>query len=163
MFISVPAVRAATMQLPTILRRRSLGARLASTCLAASLVTGLLGAPVRVLAADVSAASALSVIPVAVVLATPVALLSGGAQLSVVAVEASAEGTVWVLQRASDGARASVRVTGQAAGAASVAAGTVVTVTTLGSGQLLTAAGQALAFIPNALGAALLHNERVSR
>ncbi len=81
-------------------------------------------------AADASAAaSVLSALPLAVVVAAPAALVSGGAQLSMVAVEATAEGTVWVLQRASDGARASLR----------------------------------LAFIPNAAGAALLHNERVSK
>jgi hypothetical protein len=122
----------------------------------------LLSAPLAARAADASAASALSALPVAVVLVAPVALLSGGAQLSVVAVQASAEGTVWVLHRASDGARATVRLAGQAAGGASVAAGTVVTVTALGTGLLLSAAGQALAFVPNAVGAALMHNERVS-
>ena len=42
--------------------------------------------------------------------AAPVMILSGGVMLTVVAVEASAEGTVWVLERASDGARFSVTV-----------------------------------------------------
>ena len=136
--------------------RRALCAGLASAL--------LLAAPLQARAADASAAaSALSALPVAVVVAAPVALLSGGAQLSVVAVEASAESTVWVLQRASDGARASVRLAGQAAGGASLAAGTVVTVTALGTGLLLSAAGQALAFVPNAVGAALMHNERVTK
>ncbi|GCL64529.1 hypothetical protein [Pseudaquabacterium pictum] len=136
--------------------RRALCAGLASAL--------LLAAPLSARAADASAAaSALSALPVAVVVAAPVALLAGGAQLSVVAVEASAEGTVWVMQRGSDGARASLRLAGQAAGGASVAAGTVVTVTALGSGLLLSAAGQALAFVPNAVGLALMHNERVSQ
>jgi hypothetical protein len=105
------------------------------------------------------AASALSLLPVAVVVAAPVALLAGGAMLSVVAVHASANGTVWVLERASDGARASVRLSGQA----STAVGTGVMVTALASGWLLSAAGQAIAFVPNQLGAALLHNEQVTR
>ena len=32
----------------------------------------------------------------------------------------------------------------------------------IGAGVVLSAAGEAIAFIPNALGRALLHNERVS-
>ena len=131
---------------------------------AARVSAGLLLAPLPGQAAnDASAvASGLSVLSTAVVLAAPAALLSGGAQLSVIAVEATADGTVWVLQRASDGARASLKLSGQAAGAVVVSAGMVVMVTALGSGLLLSAAGQALAFIPNAAGAALLHNQRVS-
>ena len=91
--------------------RRALCAGLASAL--------LLAAPLQARAADASAAaSALSALPVAVVVAAPVALLS---------------------------------------------AGTVVTVTALGTGLLLSAAGQALAFVPNAVGAALMHNERVTK
>jgi hypothetical protein len=103
--------------------------------------------------------SAVSMLPVAVVVAAPALVLSGGAALTVAAVEASAEGTVWVLERASDGARASIRLAGQSA----VAVGTAVAVTALGTGWLLSAAGQAIAFIPNEIGASLLHNERITR
>ena len=80
-----------------------------------------------------------------------------------VAVEATSAGTVWVLERASDGARASVKLSAQAAGGASVLAGTAVLVTAMSTGWVLSAAGRAIAFIPNELGAALLHNERVTR
>ena len=83
--------------------------------------------------------------------------------LTVVAVEASAEGTVWVLERASDGARASVTLAAAAAGGLSVAAGTAVVVTAFSAGWVLSAAGKAIAFIPNEIGAALLHNERLTR
>ena len=103
--------------------------------------------------------SAISLLPVAVVIAAPSLVLSAGATLSVVAVEASAEGTVWVLERASDGARASVRLAGQSA----VAVGTGVVVTAMSAGWLLSAAGQAIAFIPNEIGKSLLYNERVTR
>jgi biotin transporter BioY len=95
--------------------------------------------------------------------AAPVALLSGGAMLTVVAVQASAEGTVWILERASDGARASVTLSAQAAGGVSVVAGTVVLATAISTGWVLSAAGKAIAFIPNEVGRALLHNERVTR
>ena len=93
----------------------------------------------------------------------PLALSAGGAVLVVKTVELSAQGTVWVLERLSDGARASVRLSSRAAGAASVGVGTLVTVSLTGAGVLLSAAGQVLAFIPNAMGEALLANEQVTR
>jgi hypothetical protein len=110
-----------------------------------------------------SEASVLSMLPIAVSVAAPVALLSAGAVFTVVAVEAVSEGTVWVLQRASDGARASVTLSAYAAGGVSVVAGTAVAATACSAGWVLSAAGQAIAFIPNELGKALLYNERVTR
>jgi hypothetical protein len=104
-----------------------------------------------------SDASALSLIPVAVSLAAPVMIVSAGAALTVVAVEASATGTVWVLERASDGARASVQLSGHAL----AGVGTVLLATALSTGWILSAAGEAVAFIPNELGNALLYNERI--
>lgn len=102
-------------------------------------------------------------LPIAVSVAAPVMVLSAGAMLTVVAVQATSAGTLWVLERASDGARASVTLSGQAAGALSLGVGSAVLVTAMSTGWLLSAAGQALAFIPNQLGAALLYNERISR
>ena len=112
---------------------------------------------------EASALSALSTLPIAVSVAAPVLLLSAGAVLTVVVVEASASGVVCVLERASDGARASLRLASQAAGGLSLAAGTVVVVTALSTGWVLSAASQVIAFVPNELGAALLYNERVTR
>ena len=109
-----------------------------------------------------SEASALSALPIAVSVAAPVILLSAGATLVVVAVEATATGTVWVLERASDGARASIKVAGRVAQSSANAVGASVLVTVIGSGVVLSAAGEVLAFVPNAIGRALLHNERLS-
>lgn len=95
------------------------------------------------------------------VVAVPVALSVGGAALTVVAVEASAESTVYLLERASDGARASVRLAGHAVQGSAIAVGTVITVGVIGSGVVLSAAGEMIAFIPTAIGRALLHNERL--
>lgn len=133
---------------------RILSATLLSTCLAAAHAHGRHTA---------SEASALSLLPVGVSVAAPVSLLAGGALLTVTAIEASAEGTVWVLERASDGARMSVTLSAKAAGGLSVAVGTVVVVGAVSAGWVLSVAGQAIAFIPNEIGTALLHNERVSR
>jgi hypothetical protein len=120
---------------------------------------GLAGAPASHAQSNVSDASALSLLPVAVSVAAPAMLLVGGVMLTVVAVEVSAAGSVWVLERASDGARASLRFTGHAL----AASGTAVMVTAVATGWVLSAAGAAIAFVPNEIGRALLHNERITR
>jgi hypothetical protein len=130
---------------------------------ALALSAALAAVPARAHPPTLSDASALSLLPVAVSVTAPVMVFSAGAVLTVVAVEASAVSTVWVLERASDGARASVRWAGHVAGAASVAIGSAVLVTAVSTGYVLSAAGQALAFIPNEIGAALLYNERITR
>jgi hypothetical protein len=129
---------------------------------AVATVAGLLALTVASAKAQSVEASMLSTLPVAVSVAAPVAL-SAGAVLTVVAVEASANGAVWVLERASDGARSTLRLSAQAAGGLSVVAGTAVMVTVMSTGWVLSAAGAAIAFIPNEIGAALLYNERVTR
>ena len=120
---------------------------------------------------DASAFSALSTMPVAsvvgasagAVVAVPVALSTAGAVLVIKGVEASANGTVYLLERVSDGARVSVEASGKVASGVSTAVGTVVTVSVIGAGVVLSVAGTVIAFIPNEIGKALLHNERVSR
>ena len=99
----------------------------------------------------------------AVSVAAPVAILASGAALTVVAVESLSGATVWVLERASDGARASLTLSGGLAAGVSVAAGTAVAVSAVGTGWILSAAGQAIAYVPNQIGRALLHNERITR
>jgi hypothetical protein len=120
---------------------------------------------------DASALSSLSVMPVASVVGTaagasvavPVAFSTVGAVLVVKTVEASAAGTVYLLERVSDGAQVSVEVSGKVAAGVSTAVGTTVTVSAIAAGVVLSAAGAVIAFIPNEIGKALLHNERVSR
>ena len=107
--------------------------------------------------------SALSMLPIAVSVAAPVAVLSAGAALTVVAVEASATGTVWVLERASDGVRGSVMLSADVARGASLLVGSAMLVTAVSAGWVLSAAGKVVAFVPNQLGRALLHHERVTR
>lgn len=112
---------------------------------------------------DASEASALSGLSIAVSVIAPAGLMISGAAFTVVAITAVAEGTLWVLERASDGARFSVTLSAQSIGAASLAVGTAVTVVACSTGWVLSAAGKAVAFIPNELGKALLYNERVTR
>ena len=113
-------------------------------------------------APEASAASSLSLsLPVAVLIAAPVAFLVAGAVLTVTAVEASALGTVWVVRRASDGATASLRVSGELAASVAIGIGTAISVTVVAAGWLLSVAGEVLCIVPNALGESLLHNERI--
>jgi hypothetical protein len=104
------------------------------------------------------ASAAASVLPMALSVAAPVVMLSAGAVLTVVAVDASARGAVWVLERASDGARMSVEV----AGTASMVVGGAVIVTALSTGWVLHQASRAVLFIPNEIGGSLLYNQRLS-
>jgi hypothetical protein len=136
--------------------------RLIAAAACAALLAGTAAAPARA-HGGLSEASALSMLPLAVSVAAPALLLSAGVGLTVVAVEASAQGTVWVLERASDGARASVTVSGAVVGGASLLVGAAVTVTAVSAGWVLSTAGQVIAFVPNELGKALLHNERITR
>jgi len=101
----------------------------------------------------------LSAVPVAISVVVPSAVISGAAALTVVSVTAVADGTVWVLERASDGVRISVRFAGNVV----VASGTVCAMTVIASGMVISAAGRAIAFIPNEVGRSLLYNERVTR
>ncbi len=139
---------------PNIRRR---GPRRAALC-ALALAIGLgLAAPAR--AHEASQISDASVLPVALSVAAPALLLSAGAALTVVAVQSVGNATVWVLERASDGARMTLTLAGQSA----LAVGTGVVVVAMATGWVLSAAGQALCFLPNALGAPLLYNEQVTR
>ena len=128
-------------------------------CAAASLSLALLSGEPADASPQPSDASALSMLPVAVVSAAPAALFTAGASLVLVGVEISAAGTTWVLERASDGVRATLRVAGKSA----LAVGTTVAVSVMASGWVLSAGGQAIACIPDASAAALLYNERVTR
>ena len=133
---------------------------LRSLILAAVLATRLVAAPAQ---STVSDASLLSTLPAAVSVAGPALVLSAGATLAIVSVEVSAASTVWVLERASDGARCSLRLSARAAGTVSVLAGTALLVTATSAGWVLSVASEAIAFVPNEIGAALLYNERVTR
>ena len=146
-----------------------------TTLACAALALGLFGAATQPARAQSEASAALSLMPLAsvvvasgaasatagAVVALPVALSVGGAVLTVTAIEASATGTVYLLERASDGAQVALRLSGRAAGAVAHGVGTVVTCSVISTGVILSATGEVLAFVPNAVGRALLHNERL--
>ncbi|MES2260672.1 MAG: hypothetical protein V4724_19315 [Pseudomonadota bacterium] len=77
-------------------------------------------------------------------------------------VEAVGDGSLVVLEGASDAGKATIKLSGEAAQGLSLAAGTVVSVTAVSTGHVLVLSGKAIAFIPNEIGQALLHHSRVS-
>jgi hypothetical protein len=104
-----------------------------------------------------------SLVPVAISVALPVVLVAGVASVVVTGVEASAQGTVWVVESLADGVKGSICFAGQVAGAVAVAAGTVIVVTAVATGMVLSTAGHVIAFVPNEIGRTLSYNQRVSR
>lgn len=95
--------------------------------------------------------------------AVPGSLLVAGSTLVVVSVEVIGGATIWVLERVSDGVRISIKTIGKLAEGVVVSTGAAVTVSVIGAGTILSAAGQVIAFIPSEVGKALLHNEQVTR
>ena len=112
---------------------------------------------------ELSQASQESLVPVAISVALPFVVVAGAGSIVVTGVQASADGTVWLVENVADGVKGSIRFAGDAVGASAVAAGTVVMVTVVGTGMLLSAAGHVIAFIPNEIGRSLSYNQRVSR
>lgn len=101
----------------------------------------------------------LSALPVAMSVATPALLVSGTGVLLVKAVEVGAEGSAWVLERAADGSRFTLRLGTRAV----VASGAVLLAVPTAGGWLLMEGPQPRAFVPGAGDAALFHHEQVSR
>lgn len=80
-------------------------------------------------------------------------------ELSVTGVEVSAAGAVWLVTGMAKGSGEAIEFSVKVSGGASMAVGTTLEVVSGTAGSLLMASGQAVAFIPNALGAALFYSE----
>ena len=120
-----------------------------------------------------SEASALSALPIASVvivggaasaatIALPVALSTSGAVFVIKSVEVSTRGTLCLLERVSDGVQVSVEIAARGAERTSLVVGKTVQVAVIGAGAVLSIAGEAIALVPNEIGRALLHNERIT-
>ncbi|MEO5687659.1 MAG: hypothetical protein ABIR54_09865 [Burkholderiaceae bacterium] len=104
-----------------------------------------------------------SLVPVAISVALPVVLVAGAGSIVVTGVQASAQGTAWIVENVADGVKGSICFAGNAVAVAGIAVGTVIVVTVVTTGRLLSAAGHVIAFIPNEVGRSLSYNQRVSR
>lgn len=148
---------------------------IANSILALTLSCGAVLAPVSAHAQS-DASRAASTLPVAsvvlsaaaagtaasAVVAVPAALSVAGSQLAIKSVQVSADAVVYVLERASDGAQASVRVSLGAGHYSIKQVDTVVSVVVTATGVMLVATGEVLAYIPNEAGRALLHSAKLS-
>jgi len=113
-------------------------------------------------AADPSAPSrAVSEVTGSLVLGSLVAVSVAGSVV-VASVTTVGNGIEVVLEGAGQASRATVRLSGEAARGVSIAAGTVLQVVALSTGQALVLSGKVIAFIPNEIGQALLHHARAS-
>ncbi len=149
---------------------------ISSVLLAVATISGACALPAASAHAQSEASIALSALPVAsVVLSTaaaataasaavaiPVALSVAGSQLIIKSVQVSGDAVVYVLERAADGAQASVRVSIGSASYSIKQVDTAVNVVIISAGVMLVATGEVLAFIPNELGRALLHSAKLS-
>ena len=129
----------------------------------ATLVMALVTANAAHAQRSASEISEASLVPVAISVALPIVLVAGVGSIVVTGVEASAEGTVWVVENVADGVKGSICFAGRVAGAAAVAVGTVVVVTVVATGMVLSNAGRVIAFVPNEIGRTLSYNQKVSR
>ncbi|WDZ95993.1 hypothetical protein Herbaro_21355 [Herbaspirillum sp. WKF16] len=131
------------------LRRMSLGVVVAAA---------LLAGPAHAQSTP-SNASTISVVTSVVL---PAMFISEAGTYVVKGVQASGQGTLYVLEKASDGVRGSLTIAGNISGAVSVGVGESVRFVATSSGMLLVSAGKVLAIIPNELGRALMKSDKLS-
>ncbi len=87
--------------------------------------------------------------------------ITASGSLIIESVKASASGVVMVLHASADAASVTLQLSGEVLKQAALASGTVIEVSAVSTGHLLISAGKVIAFIPNELGKALLHHEKV--
>lgn len=80
----------------------------------------------------------------------------------ITSVEVLAQGSVVVITGVSEGVSVTIQLSGQALQGIGLASGAVVQVSAVATGHLLISAGKVIAFIPNALGKALIYHEKIS-
>lgn len=88
-------------------------------------------------------------------------MIAGASELTVVSMRAVGESTQIVVRGIGNSVEATVEVSTLAARDLSLAAGTVLSVVVESVGIALVAGGKILAFIPNELGRALIHQARI--
>ncbi|MBD8526656.1 hypothetical protein [Pseudomarimonas arenosa] len=120
-----------------------------------------LSAPLAAAQRDLSAASEASALASVRLPSAALDVLAAAGHLAVISVEASGEGAVLVLRGASAATEFSLQLSAHAVAAVGVAAGSVLTVSAVSGGYLLSLAGEVLAFVPNALASSMMHRRRV--
>jgi len=85
--------------------------------------------------------------------------LSAGAELSVAALRPLGDSVELMLRASADGVTYSLRISAELAARIGIGIGTALVATVVAGGWLLSAAGEALLFVPSAAAAALIHHE----
>jgi len=97
-----------------------------------------------------------------VVVGGSILTVAAAGSVVVASVKTVGDGLEVVLENVADASRATVRLSGKVAGGVSLAAGTTLEVVSASTGYVLVMSGEAIAFLPNEAGKALLHHARVS-
>lgn len=114
------------------------------------------------IASIVDGASTLASEGASAVVVLPAALSEAGASLVVLSVTEGAKGSVYLLERAGDGARVSIEIGAEIAGTVALGVGTTIETSAMAAGTLLSVAGAVVALIPTEVGRALTHHEQLS-
>lgn len=96
-------------------------------------------------------------------ISAPVEIREGISTLSVQAVRASATGLELSVRGTGKASEFLIKIPAQAAGGLSIAAGTLIEVTTESVGHVLRVSGKAIGFIPNEVGKSLIFHAPISR
>lgn len=112
--------------------------------------------------ASIVGVSAMASAAASVAVVVPAALAVSGAILTVKAVEVSAGTVVYVLERVGDAASVGLAVASGVSRSAALSVGAPVLVSVIASGAILSAAGEIIAFVPNASGRELLNYEKLT-
>ncbi len=121
--------------------------------------SALLAAPEPALGSDLSEALQASLTASVAVPVAGAVLVSEGGRFSVVAARPVGRLVELGLHSMADGSRVSVTVSAELALSAGLAVGAVVEASAVTAGWLLIAAGEVVAFVPNATAAALIHEQ----
>ena len=135
--------------------------RLAALMLAIAVLPGVAIAQ-NASAASADASAAMSQATASVVVGSA-SVLATAASLTIVAIEKSGESVVIALKDVSSGAAVSIKASAKSIGNASMAAGTVLTVSVSAAGYSIYLAGRLIAFIPNEIGKSLVHHSTVTK
>jgi hypothetical protein len=127
---------------------------------ALALAFGLLATvPAAAQSTAASQASAVSVAPSVELASIALEALPAGSELVIRSVEVVGESVLVTVASATTGASFVVELAARATRGVVLSAGTVVSVAVVSGGYLLSVAGEALAFIPDAASRALIHHE----
>ena len=130
----------------------------------AALAVGLaLNTPAWAQSTDASQASAISLAPSVELAASAFQAIPAGSALVVRALRPVGESIELLVEASANGASFVLEVSAETVRALGLAAGSVLVVTAVGAGYLISVGAEAIAFIPDALSHSLIHHRELSR